>query len=199
MPLAVLRALTLTETGRRLDGANRPWAWTVNMEGEGRWFPDRRSAIAWVRERHARGARSYDVGCFQINQRWHGQEFASLEEMFDPQTNALYAARFLKSLKAEAGSWEGAAGFFHSRTPEFSARYRSRFAQILASLGPPAPAPGPGPAPKRDAGTAGPLIVFAARRTDAVGASGSARGGSLALSALTSGRGLLAAARPLLD
>lgn len=108
-PLEILRALTRTETGRRLDGAFRPWPWTVNMEGEGFWFETREEALAFVRARRAAGARSFDIGCFQINFRWHGGAFESIEAMFDPALNARYAAKFLDELKSE-----GAAGALRS-------------------------------------------------------------------------------------
>lgn len=135
VPLSVLRAIALTETGRRQGGALRPWPWTVNMEGKGRWFTDMGEAMAYVEKEMARGAVSFDLGCFQINFRWHGEKFDSVRQMFDPLANALYAGRFLASLHAELGDWSLAAGAFHSRTPEHAGRYRARFDQIRADLG----------------------------------------------------------------
>jgi hypothetical protein len=132
VPRAVMRALTRTETGRARDGALQPWAWTVNMEGAGRWFDSRAEALAYVRQEQARGARSFDVGCFQINHRWHGENFDDVEHMFDPDANADYAARFVADLYQETRDWARAAGYYHSRTPEFYTRYRDRFARILA-------------------------------------------------------------------
>lgn len=134
VPLAVLRAISLTETGRRQNGAFRPWPWTVNMEGAGKWFDSAGEAQDYARTHHARGARSFDVGCFQLNFRWHGRGFASLDEMFDPLANARYAARFLADLHAETGDWSSAAGAYHSRTPHYAQRYRARFDRILAQL-----------------------------------------------------------------
>lgn len=131
VPRAVMRALTRTETGRSFGGALQPWAWTVNMEGAGHWFDNRAEAQDYVAREQARGARSFDVGCFQLNHRWHGQAFASVEAMFDPAANADYAARFIKGLHAESGAWDRAAGLYHSRTPEFRDRYAARFARIL--------------------------------------------------------------------
>ena len=64
VPMAVLQAITLTETGRRLEGSFRPWPWTVNMEGKGFWFDTRAEALKFVMERYEKGARSFDVGCF---------------------------------------------------------------------------------------------------------------------------------------
>lgn len=127
VPLAVLLAVTLTETGRGQGADTRPWPWTVNMEGEGHWFPTREEALAFAEARHAEGAESFDVGCFQINWRWHQENFVSIDQMFDPLANASYAAGFLKDLSEEAGSWSEAAGAFHSRTPENAARYRALY------------------------------------------------------------------------
>ncbi|MGF1659011.1 MAG: lytic transglycosylase domain-containing protein [Rubrimonas sp.] len=139
IPRAVLRTLTRTETGRAKGGRLQPWPWTVNMEGKGRWFDSRAEALAYVKREMARGARSFDVGCFQINYRWHGEHFASVEEMFEPEANADYAARFLSGLFAETANWSQAAGFYHSRTPHFVQRYRARFDDILARGDPDAP------------------------------------------------------------
>lgn len=127
VPLSVLVAITQTETGRGQGGETRPWPWTVNMEGEGHWFASRDEALAYVFENYNRGARSFDVGCFQINFRWHGEHFSSIEQMFDPGANATYAAQFLSSLHAETGDWSAAAGAFHSRTEVQAAGYRSTF------------------------------------------------------------------------
>ncbi|MEL7463177.1 MAG: lytic transglycosylase domain-containing protein [Pseudomonadota bacterium] len=138
VPAEVLFALTRTETGRGRDGRLEPWPWTVNMEGEGRWFDSRDEAVAYIERHRRKGARSFDVGCFQINHRWHGDAFASLEEMFDPLVNARYAARFLGELRdelnARSGDWLRIAGAYHSRTPQFAEAYRARFAAIFDAL-----------------------------------------------------------------
>ena len=139
VPLKLMRAVALVESGRtlrRADGGalRAAWPWTVNMEGEGRWFDTRTDALAYVRAAQRRGARSFDVGCMQVNHRWHGDAFASLEEMFEPDANADYAARFLLSLAAETGDWMAAAGRYHSRTPHFGRIYREKVAKTVASL-----------------------------------------------------------------
>jgi len=141
VPLGVLLAISLTETGRTQGGAFDPWPWTVNMEGKGVWFPTRQEAQTYVDRHFARGARSFDVGCFQINYRWHGRAFSSVEEMFDPLANARYAARFLGELHEEFGDWSRAAGAYHSRTPKFANRYRARFDRIRSRLGRPEESP----------------------------------------------------------
>lgn len=179
VPLSVLRAIALTETGRKRGGALRPWPWTVNMEGAGRWFDAPEEAERYVATHMDRGARSFDVGCFQLNYRWHGEAFASVAAMFEPEANALYAARFLKRLYAEFGDWSLAAGAYHSRTPEFAERYRKRFDRLRAGVdGRPPPDARPAPRPRIAPG--GPLIAAAARPIIALSdAAGGARNGSL--------------------
>ncbi|WP_425046897.1 lytic transglycosylase domain-containing protein [Primorskyibacter sp. S87] len=134
VPLDVLRAITRTETGRNKDGRLQPWPWTVNMEGTGRWFGTEDEARSYVFRHYKRGARSFDVGCFQINYKWHGSAFRSIEEMFDPAQNADYAARFLSDLHRELGDWSSAAGAYHSRTKKYADRYVARFDRIRSRL-----------------------------------------------------------------
>jgi hypothetical protein len=137
VPLRVLRAITRTETGRTRAGSFAPWPWTVNHAGDGHWFEDRNAALAFVAAARATGARNIDIGCFQINLRWHGEAFDGIAEMFDPAGNAAYAAQFLTELRDELGTWEAAVGAFHSRTPEFAERYLARYRRIHAALGEP--------------------------------------------------------------
>ncbi|WP_306115833.1 MULTISPECIES: transglycosylase SLT domain-containing protein [unclassified Roseovarius] len=135
VPVSVLWSITRTETGQYRDGRLTPWPWTVNMEGKGHWFKSRRDAQAYALREFERGARSFDVGCFQINYKWHGASFRSIDQMFDPLENARYAAAFLLRLYRESGDWSIAAGAYHSRTQEFSQKYRARFDRIHASYG----------------------------------------------------------------
>jgi len=134
IPPDVLLALTRVETGRNHGGKFAPWPWTVNMEGKGYWFDTRIEAVDFVTKSYATGARSFDVGCFQINHRWHGNAFTSFNQMFEPLHNATYAAKFLTSLYQEGGSWSWAAGAYHSRTEGLAVKYRIRFDRIFANL-----------------------------------------------------------------
>jgi hypothetical protein len=194
VPLSVLQAIALTETGRNRGGGLRPWPWASNAAGAGRWYDSRAAAEADMRELIAGGQRSIDIGCFQINLRWHGHAFPGPEAMFDPMANALYAARFLSGLAAELGSWEAAAGAYHSRTPDLAARYTARFREHLAALDADPPQP-------LAAGT-GPVLATADPRPPPSPYPLLAAGASAGLGSLVPVRGsrgtlLLAAARPL--
>lgn len=133
VPESVLHAISLTETGRPQGGRLRPWPWAINREGQGYWFENRDEALAFAKASLAAGRTSFDVGCFQINYRYHGMNFPSLETMFEPSAGARYAAQFLRSLYR--GNWSQAAGSYHSQTPARADVYRARFDRIFASLG----------------------------------------------------------------
>ncbi len=135
VPLDVMRAIARVETGRTADGALQPWPWTINVEGKGIWFTSEFETKSYVFDIFKAGKRSFDIGCFQINYRWHGKAFRSIDAMFDPDKNATYAARFLKELYAELGSWNAAAGAYHSRTSALANAYVTRFQTVLAQLG----------------------------------------------------------------
>lgn len=128
VPVDVLIAITLTETGTRRSGDLQPWPWAVNTGGPSHWFDTRDEALAFAYAQFKAGKRNFDVGCFQLNFRWHSDAFESLNDMFDPALNADYAARFLKSHFAETKDWTKAAGRYHSLTEEYASRYRATFA-----------------------------------------------------------------------
>lgn len=134
VPIDVLLAITRTETGRTNQKTLKPWPWTVNMEGTGYWFSGRDDAQSFAIDRYRDGALNFDIGCFQINYRWHGKFFDTIEDMFDPVSNARYAANFLEQLFLEFGSWSAAAGAFHSRTPSKAESYTARFDTIRLNL-----------------------------------------------------------------
>jgi hypothetical protein len=136
VPAEVLYAISLTETGRMTGGRLRPWPWAINREGKGHWFKNREEAVAFGKQSLADGRKSFDVGCVQINYRWHGHAFPSLDDMFDPEWTSTYAAQFLRTLYEERGSWSEAAGAYHSLSPEFATVYRKRFDRLLADLDP---------------------------------------------------------------
>jgi hypothetical protein len=128
IPAGLLQAIGRVESGRRdpQSGAVAPWPWTINAEGRGSYFPSREAAIAEVRQLQARGVRLIDIGCMQVNLHHHPNAFLSLEQAFDPLSNARYAAQFLTELRAAAGDWARAAGHYHSQTPERAEPYRAR-------------------------------------------------------------------------
>ncbi len=128
IPKHLLSAIALAESARKHPtfGKRMPWPWTVMAEGEGRYLPSKAMAIEEVRLLQARGIRNIDVGCMQVNLYHHADAFYSLDNAFDPAANVAYASKFLKSLYEEFGSWQEAAGRYHSATPELKGPYQDR-------------------------------------------------------------------------
>jgi len=110
VPLAVLYAVGLTESGRR--GSLQPFA--LNIEGPSFFAASLSEALRLFEEAKKRGARLIDVGCMQINHYFHGRNFRSVEAMFDPHENVDYVARFLRELRVREGSWTLAAARYHA-------------------------------------------------------------------------------------
>lgn len=139
IPDNLLLAIGVQEAGRRGKGGLTVWPWTVNAEGEGAFFATRAEAMAWVRGKQAAGVTSIDVGCMQVNQRWHGAHFDTLDLAFEPLANVDYAARYLSGLYRETGDWWAAAGRYHSATETYQISYlaslRRNQAVVNAELG----------------------------------------------------------------
>lgn len=132
IPQALFLAISQVETGRATSaGPGRPWPWAINARGEGHWFATRRAAVDFAERAEAMGAEQIDVGCFQINERWHGDAFEGFSHMVDPTANARYAARFLAALYREFGDWTAATAAYHSRTHEKGRAYVTRVRQAL--------------------------------------------------------------------
>jgi hypothetical protein len=128
IPKHLLSAIALAESARKHPtfGKRMPWPWTVMAEGEGRYLPTKAAAIEEVRGLQARGIRNIDVGCMQVNLYHHADAFYSLDNAFDPGANVAYASKFLRSLFDDWGSWQEAAGRYHSATPELKGPYRDK-------------------------------------------------------------------------
>lgn len=132
IPKGLLAAVSLAETGRwnASDGENVAWPWTVTTGGKGHYLPSRVDAVAFVKALQADGVENIDVGCMQINLKYHPDAFASIEQAFDPAANAAYAATFLRERFAVTWSWILAAGQYHSTTPELNQKYRDKVAKL---------------------------------------------------------------------
>jgi hypothetical protein len=128
IPKNLMLAMGFTEAGRATpDGPMTVWPWTINVEGQGYWFPTKEIAIDAVKQFLAQGKRSIDVGCMQVNLKWHPTAFKTLDEAFDPVANVDYAGRFLQELHVlHANDWDRAVGFYHSPAEAEQTLYRNK-------------------------------------------------------------------------
>lgn len=127
IPVQLMAAIGRIESGRRgADGTVNPWPWSINAEGTDYVYETKEAVIAAVLALQAKGVRSIDVGCMQVNLMHHAQAFASLDQAFDPVENARYAAQFLVQLKNQTGDWQKATAAYHSATPELGEPYQRK-------------------------------------------------------------------------
>src|SRR5215475_8736422 len=142
IPEGVLKTIGFRESGRQLaDGRQVPWPWTVNAQGQGRFFDTKADAIAFVQSLQQQGVDVIDVGCMQVNLHYHPAAFESLDAAFDPETNVAYAGEFLNALKSETGDWDTASIYYHSRNGGVGPAYAGRttvnaFGKVISNVGP---------------------------------------------------------------
>lgn len=129
IPPHLLKAISHIESGRQVKGVRVAWPWTINVGGRGYIFPAKQEAIEAVKRFQKQGLQSIDVGCMQVNLKYHPHAFRSLEDAFDPQLNITYAAQYLKDLKARYGSWVKAVAHYHSALPYHHGPYQKRVMQ----------------------------------------------------------------------
>ena len=110
IPPGLLYAIGLTESGYR--GKLHPYA--LNVEGKAYFAKSAEEAVQIHNREMRRGRKLIDLGCMQINTKYHRHEFASLLAMLNPAQNVDYAARFLKRLKQRHGTWSLAVARYHA-------------------------------------------------------------------------------------
>nr|WP_246721767.1 transglycosylase SLT domain-containing protein [Methylosinus sp. H3A] len=129
VPLAVLYAVALTETGQK--GALNAFA--MNVQGRAVFSSDFREAMMRFLAARRSGAVLIDIGCMQVNHHYHGARFASVEAMFDPRANVDYAARFLKDLHKREGTWTAAVARYHAG-PNNALAQKTYVCSVIANM-----------------------------------------------------------------
>ena len=124
LPENILLSISRVESGyQKVDGIIRAWPWTLNAGGDSAYFQTKAAALRSLKSRINKGVTNIDVGCMQLNYRWHKKFFKSLSDMISPTKNVYYGARFLKKLHERHGSWEKAVKYYHSSKSKFNVKY----------------------------------------------------------------------------
>ncbi|MCP5075701.1 MAG: lytic transglycosylase domain-containing protein [Rhodobacteraceae bacterium] len=129
VPIGILYAVGLTETGNK--GSLHPFA--MNVEGRSMFARSKSEALRRFAKAKASGADLIDVGCMQINHYWHKSAFASVEDMFEPEKNVAYAAKFLQQLRQREGSWTLAVARYHAG-PDNNPAQKKYVCRVLANI-----------------------------------------------------------------
>ncbi len=129
IPPGILYSVGLTETGRK--GSLQPYA--MNIEGKAYFENSAQGVLQRFAEARAQGAKLIDLGCMQINYHFHGENFASPNEMLDPKKNVEYAARFLSNLHARHETWTMAVARYHAG-PNNNPAQKKYVCRVIANL-----------------------------------------------------------------
>ena len=124
LPENILLSISRVETGyQKVDGVRRAWPWTLNAGGDSAYFQTKDAALKSLKKRVKQGVTNIDIGCMQLNFRWHKKFFKNLSDMMSPEKNVDYGARFLNRLHKRHGSWEKAVKYYHSSKSKFNVKY----------------------------------------------------------------------------
>ena len=129
VPAGILYAVGLTETGRK--GSLQPNA--LNIEGKALFPASRAEALAAFDAARRQGRTLIDLGCMQINHRYHAAHFRSVSDMLDPRLNVDYAARFLAGLHARHQTWSMAVARYHAG-PDNDPAQKRYVCRVIANM-----------------------------------------------------------------
>ncbi len=127
VPESILNAIITVES------SGQPYA--LNFNNERKAVVKNNADDAYKMISNAKSS-NIDVGCAQINIKWHYKAFSSdkkeaIKMMLLPENNVRYAGYFLKNLQVQFGSWSKAVAHYHSFNPEHQKNYKQRVADVL--------------------------------------------------------------------
>ena len=135
LPKNILLAISLTETGRLVDGMYIPWPWSLNVKGKGFYLDNKEQATNYALKNIKNFTKNVDIGCMQINYYYHGKKFNKFDDMISPKINVLYAGYFLLDLREKYGSWKEAIMRYHSSNPRRKKNYYNKVLNNWSYLG----------------------------------------------------------------
>jgi len=137
IPAAILYAVALAESGKPIPElwARRPWPWTLNVAGEGRYFPTRLAAWRVLDATLAAGETRIDIGLMQVNWHFHRQRLGNTWLALQPEHNLSVAAEILKRCYAERRDWWNSIGCYHApnnatRAMRYTERVRAAWRSV---------------------------------------------------------------------
>ena len=123
IPKGLLLGIGKAEAIRKLNNKYIIWPWTINHAGKSLFFDTKKQMTNYVFKNLKKNDLNIDVGCMQINIKWHKNNFKKIADMFEVSPNISYAASFLLQLKNKHGSWDKAIKYYHSSDPKKNIPY----------------------------------------------------------------------------
>jgi len=114
----------------QVESDYNPYA--VNFEGKSFIFDNRSDALKFVKGKLAMGKKSIDVGCMQINLKYHPTAFEHLEDAFVADKNVAYGAKYLKKLYMQEHNYGKAIALYHASEKQYQKNYLCRIKAVLS-------------------------------------------------------------------
>ncbi|WP_122053714.1 transglycosylase SLT domain-containing protein [Vibrio sp. Evd11] len=137
VPADILYALAVQETNSRMnDRTVRPWPYTINVAGKAFRYENLGQLIAASNDLISEGKRSFDVGLFQVNWRWHSHRVDSIEQLAHPVNNGIVASQILIEQYNIYKNWAVAAGRYHNPNNNhgYADKYQKEFLDKLKRI-----------------------------------------------------------------
>lgn len=128
IPEHLMQAIAMVESKKS------PYA--IFAGGSSAFLKRRTDAIAHVEKMRKKGVQIINVGCMQIDLQTHLRSIGSLEKALTPYYNIQFAAKLLRKLYKQHGSWEKAVRYYHSSSSVYNIAYKNKvFARWALTLG----------------------------------------------------------------
>lgn len=137
VPVDVLYALAMTESNTKMRNGNwSPWPYTINLDGIGYRYSSYENLVKQSRALIKSGRRSFDVGYFQVNWKWHNHRTRSIEYLAHPYENGRVASEIMLEQYRKWGNWSKAAGRYHNPNNNrgLADKYQRKFEVNLAKV-----------------------------------------------------------------
>ena len=121
LPNKLLTSIALVESGIK-KSEFKSWPWTLNVSGKSMYFDNKSETIEYLKS-NINLKKSIDVGCMQINTKYHLKNFKDLSHLVEPEENVKYAAIYLLKLYKKHKSWNEAVSRYHSSIPKRKKNY----------------------------------------------------------------------------
>ena len=121
LPNKLLTSIALVESGIKKNEF-KSWPWTLNVSGKSMYFDNKLETLEYLQS-NINLKKSIDVGCMQINTKYHLKNFKDLSHLVEPEENVKYAAIYLLKLYKKYKSWNEAVSRNHSSIPKRKKNY----------------------------------------------------------------------------
>lgn len=96
--LKVIPEIIWAVTGTESNYRGAPWPWSANLQGKSYYFKSEKALKDFINSLSSNEKENLDVGCMQLNYRYHGWKFKDVQEMTDPQRNMVLGTMYLYEL-----------------------------------------------------------------------------------------------------